>query len=111
MRTTERFSKASRAKTLKHLTGLSPEFTKAHSDVEREDIQTPLEKNTSIAEKQKLLEKSLEHEISHNEASPNLRLSSGSVVGTGDLWREMRRRTINRVKNYVTGEKMTKTVE
>ncbi|XP_055363359.1 centrosomal protein of 89 kDa isoform X3 [Betta splendens] len=81
MLTTDHLNKDSQAKTLKHPTGLSPNFTKAHSDLEREAAHTPLEKNTSIAERQKLLEKRLqrlEHEISHSEASPNLRSSSGS---------------------------------
>ncbi|XP_026234953.1 centrosomal protein of 89 kDa [Anabas testudineus] len=70
-------NKASQAKNLKHPTGFSPEPNRAH----REVVQSLPEKNTRMADGQKILEERLqrlEQEISHRQASSNLRSSSGS---------------------------------
>ncbi|XP_028456493.1 centrosomal protein of 89 kDa [Perca flavescens] len=71
----------SQAKNPKHPTQLSPEPSRACSEVQRDVAWALPEKNTRMVDEQKLLEERLqrlEQEISHSHASSNLRSSAGS---------------------------------
>ncbi|KAA8595999.1 hypothetical protein FQN60_011290 [Etheostoma spectabile] len=71
----------SQAKNPKQPTQLSPEPSRACSEAQRDVLWAPPEKSTRMVDEQKLLEERLqrlEQEISHSQASSNLRLSAGS---------------------------------
>ncbi|XP_078102186.1 centrosomal protein of 89 kDa [Sander vitreus] len=71
----------SQAKNPKHPTQLSPEPSRACSEAQRDVAWALPEKNTRMVDEQKLLEERLqrlEQEISHSQASSNLRSSAGS---------------------------------
>lgn len=97
--TTDHPSHPSQAKNLKHPIQLSPEASKAYSEVqrkiEREVVQALPEKNTRMVDEQKLLEerlRRLEQEISHSQVSSNLRPSAGKVEEPLEIYRETERR-------------------
>ncbi|XP_070826666.1 centrosomal protein of 89 kDa isoform X1 [Chaetodon trifascialis] len=88
IKTTDHPSKHNKAKTPKHLTQLSPEPSKACSEEQREVVWALPEKNTRMVHEQKLLEERLqrlEQEISHSQASSNLRSSAGSQAELQNL--------------------------
>uniref|UniRef100_A0A3Q3LRG4 Centrosomal protein 89 n=1 Tax=Mastacembelus armatus TaxID=205130 RepID=A0A3Q3LRG4_9TELE len=81
VQTTDHPCQASQTKNLTHPNQSSPESSKAYSKVQSEVIQTVPQKNTRMADEQKLLEERLQHlewEISHSHATSNLRSSAGS---------------------------------
>ncbi|XP_073320959.1 centrosomal protein of 89 kDa [Pagrus major] len=86
--TTDHHSQSSKAKTPKQPTHLSPEPSKAHREMQREEPRALPEKSIRMVDEQKLLEERLqrlEQEISHSQASPNLRSSAGSQAELHNL--------------------------
>lgn len=78
--TTDHTSRPSKAKNPQRLTWLCPEPNKTYSEVQKEVVCVLPEKNTRMADEQKLLEERLqrlEQEISHRQASSNLTSSAG----------------------------------
>ncbi|XP_040921892.1 centrosomal protein of 89 kDa [Toxotes jaculatrix] len=85
--TIDHLSQASQAKNPKHPTQPSPDPSKADSEVQREAVRA-LPKKTRMADEQKLLEERLqrlEQEISHSQASSNLRSSAGNQAELQNL--------------------------
>lgn len=81
--TTDHHSQSSNAKNPKQPTTLSSEPSKAYREMQREEPWALPEKNVRMVDEQKLLEQRLqrlEQEISHSQASPNLRSSAGRVM-------------------------------
>ncbi|KAM9366162.1 centrosomal protein of 89 kDa [Symphorus nematophorus] len=86
--TTDHPSQPNKAKNPKHPTQLSPEPSKMYSEVQREVVRALPEKSTRRVDDQKLLEERLqrlEQEISHSQASSNLRSSAGSQAELRNL--------------------------
>ncbi|XP_023285370.1 centrosomal protein of 89 kDa-like [Seriola lalandi dorsalis] len=85
--TTDHPSQSTQAKTPKHPTQPSPQPRKAYSEVQRKVVQA-LPKKARMAGEQTLLEERLQHleqEISHSQASSNLRSSAGSQAELQNL--------------------------
>lgn len=94
-------SQHSKAKNTKHLTQLSPEPSKAFSEEQREVVSALPKKNTRMVDEQKLLEERLqrlEQEISHSQASSNLRSSAGRVYEPLAIQQDTEKRTRGRRK-------------
>ncbi|XP_044055591.1 centrosomal protein of 89 kDa isoform X3 [Siniperca chuatsi] len=92
IQTTDHPSQPSQAKNPKHPHQLSPEpskvYSEVQSEVQSEVVQALPEKNTRMVDEQKLLEERLqrlEQEISHSQASSNLRSSAGSQAELQNL--------------------------
>ncbi|KAM7423640.1 hypothetical protein PAMA_000137 [Pampus argenteus] len=78
----------SQAKNPRYHTQPSPEPLKACSDVRRDVVRALPEKNTMLAEEQRLLEERLqrlEQELSQSQASSNMRSSAGSQAELQNL--------------------------
>ncbi|XP_045888467.1 centrosomal protein of 89 kDa isoform X1 [Micropterus dolomieu] len=88
--TTDHPSQPNKAKNSQHPHQLSPEPSKAYSEAQREDVRALPEKNTRMVDQQKLLEERLqrlEQEISHSQASSNLKSSAGRQAELQNLRR------------------------
>ncbi|XP_070691206.1 centrosomal protein of 89 kDa [Pempheris klunzingeri] len=88
--TTDHPDQPSKAKNQKHPTQLCPEPSRAYSEVQKEVVRVLPDKNTRMVDEQRLLEERLqrlEQEISHSQATLNLKPCAGSQAELQNLRR------------------------